>query len=132
CLLEGFNELWQRARCAILRDAVFAANLALHFAFAEGVCSGQHPAENRIVLSRRSLRMSEAEQVAVRPTIALLILHRLVGEIICTAVRVPVTNGVAQTAAPTAHRVHVFGEVEQVRADAAYLAQVRECVSLRL
>ena len=76
--------------------------------------------------------MSEAEQVAVRPAIALLILDRLVREVIGTAVHIPVANGVAQTTAPAAHRIHVFGEVEQVRADAADLVQARKRVSLRL
>ena len=68
----------------------------------------------------------------MRPTIALLILHRLVREIIGFAFHVPTRDGVTQTATPAAHRVHVFREVEQVRADAADLAQVRERVSLRL
>jgi hypothetical protein len=68
----------------------------------------------------------------VRPAIALLILHGLVREIIGTAIHIPVADGVAQTATPAAHRVHIFREVEQVRADAADLAQVRERVRLRL
>ena len=76
--------------------------------------------------------MSEAEQVAVRPTIALLILHRLVRELIGAAICIPATNGVAQAATPAAHGVHVFGEVEQVRADAADLAHVPEGVELRV
>ena len=76
--------------------------------------------------------MGEAEQVAVRPTVTLLILHGLVREVIGTAIHIPVADSVAQTATPTAHRVHVFREVEQVRADAADLAQVRERVRLRL
>ena len=130
--LERFDELRQCADCGILRDAIFTANLALHFAFAERIRAGQHPAEYRVVLWRRSLRVSEAEQVAVRPAIALLILHRLVREIVGFAFHVPTGDGVAQTATPATHRVHVFREVEQVRADAADLAQVRECVSLRL
>src|SRR5205823_5759622 len=100
--------------------------LALHFAFAERFSAGQHPAEDRIVLSRRSLRVSETEQVAVRPAIALLVLHRLVCQAVGLAADIPAPNGIAQTAAPTAHGVHVFGEVEQVRADAADLAEVLE------
>src|SRR5206468_1743860 len=104
CLLEGFNELRQCACCAILRDAIFTANLALHFAFTQRVRTGEHPAEHRVMLCRRSLRVSETEQVAVRPTIALLILHRLMREVIGTTVRVPMANGIAQTATPTAHR----------------------------
>ena len=34
-LLESFDELRQCADCAILGHAIFTANLALHFAFAE-------------------------------------------------------------------------------------------------
>ena len=74
--------------------------------------------------------MSEAEQVGVRPAIALLILHRLVREVIGTTVHIPAADRVAKTTAPAAHRIHVFGEVEQVRADAADLVQVRERVRL--
>jgi hypothetical protein len=76
--------------------------------------------------------VSEAEQVAVRPTIALLVLDRLVREVVGRAIRVPVADGIAQTATPAAHGVGVFGEVEQMRADAADLAHVRERVSLCL
>src|SRR5437867_8185646 len=78
------------------------------------------------------MRLSKAKQVAVRPAIALLILHRLVREIVGIAFHVPARDGVAQTTTPTAHRIHVFGEVEQVRSDTADLAQVRKGVSLRL
>src|ERR1043166_5859555 len=76
--------------------------------------------------------MSEAEQVAVRPAIALLILHRLVCEFVGFAFHVPASDGVTQTATPATHCVHALCEVEQVRADAADLAEVRERVSLRL
>jgi len=76
--------------------------------------------------------MSEAKQVAVRPTIALLILHRLVREVVGFTLDIPTADGVAQTAAPATHRVHVFREVEQVRANAADLAKVRKRVSLCL
>src|SRR5947208_15865451 len=72
------------------------------------------------------------EQVAVRPAIALLILHGLAGEIAGFTFQVPTRDGVTKTATPATHCVHVLCEVKQVRADAADLAQVRECVSLRL
>src|SRR5207247_6137769 len=108
------------------------ANLALHFAFTKRIRAGQHPAEYRVMLWRRSLRVSEAKQVAVRPTIALLILHRLVCESVGFTFHVPTGDGVTQTATPATHRVHVLREVEQVRAYAADLAQVRERVRLRL
>jgi len=47
-------------------------------------------------------------------------------EIVGAAVCIPVTHSVAQTTTPAAHGVHVFGKVEQVRADAADLAEVLE------
>jgi len=78
------------------------------------------------VLWRKGLRVSETEQVAVRPAIALLILHRLVREIAGFTFHVPTRDGVTQTATPATHRVHVFGEVEQVRADTADLVEVLE------
>jgi hypothetical protein len=68
----------------------------------------------------------------MRPTIALLILHGLVRESVGLTFHVPTRNGVTQTATPATHCVHVLREVEQVRADSADLAQVRECVSLHL
>ena len=70
--------------------------------------------------------MGEAEQVAVGPAIALLILHRLVSEVVRLTADIPATHGVAQTAAPAAQSIHILGEVEQVRADAADLAQALE------
>src|SRR5947208_3884612 len=72
------------------------------------------------------------EQVAVRPAIALLILHGLAGEIAGFTFQVPTGDGVTQTATPATHCVHVLCKVEEVRADAADLAQVRERVRLRL
>src|SRR5262249_23021525 len=132
CLFEGFDELRQSADRAVLDDTLFAANLALHFAFAEGVralgsgTSAQHPAENRVMLCRRSLRVSQAEQVAVRPAIALLILYRLARKFISLAANIPATDGIAQTTAPAAQSIYILREVEQVRADAADLAQLLE------
>jgi hypothetical protein len=63
-------------------------NLTLHFAFAERICTREHPTEHCVVLNGRSLRVSKAEQVGVRPTITLLILHRLVREVIGTAIHI--------------------------------------------
>ena len=65
-----------------------------------------------VVLHGRSLRVGEAEQVCVRPTVTLLILHGLVREVIGTAIHLPVADSVAETATPAAHRVHIFREVE--------------------
>src|SRR5437773_8610067 len=104
-LLERLDEPRQCADRRILRDTVFTANLALHFAFAERIGAGQHPAEYRVMLCRWSLRVSQAEQVAVRPTVALLILHRLEREVVCLAADIPATHRVAQTAAPTAQSI---------------------------
>src|SRR5262249_32817980 len=129
---KRLDGLRQGSDGAVLGNAVLAPNLSLHLTFAQRVLAVQHPAEYRVMLCRWSLRVSQPDQVRVRPTIALLILHGLMREVIRTAFRVPAANGVAQAATPTTHCVHVFGEVEQVRADAADLVQVRECVSLRL
>src|SRR5262249_43260455 len=102
------------------------------FSFAEGVgalgcrTSAEHPAEHRIVLGRRRLRVREAQQVAVRPTIALLILHGLAGEFVSLTTNVPTRHRIAQTTAPTAQSIDIFREVEQVRADTAYLPEVLE------
>src|ERR1051325_2118229 len=63
----------------------------------------------------------------MRPTIALLVLHSLVRQFISLAIDIPPTNGVAQTAAPTPQSIHIFRKVEQVRADAANLAEDLEC-----
>src|SRR5207244_1670573 len=99
---------------------------------AERIGAGQHPAEYRVMRCRGSLRVSQAEQVALRPTVTLLILHRLERKVVSLAADIPSRHRVAHTPAPATHRVHVFREVEQVRADAANLANVRKCVSLRL
>jgi hypothetical protein len=71
------------------------------------------------------------KQVAVRPTIALLLLHSLVRQLISLAAYIPAPDGIAQTAAPTTQSIHILSKVEQMRADAADLCQVLECQSLR-
>ena len=70
--------------------------------------------------------MSQAQQVAVRPAVALLILHHLVSQLVGFLVQIPAANGIAETAAPAAQSIHILGEVEQVGADAADLGQVLE------
>src|SRR5438093_11416466 len=110
--LERSDQLRQFADGVILRDAIFTANLALHFALAEGIRAVQHPAEHRVMLWRRRLRVGEAKQVAVRPAIALLILHRLMCESVGFTFHVPTRNGVTKTATPATHSIHVFREVE--------------------
>ena len=45
CLLESLNELRQCADRAILRDTVFAVNLALHLTFTQRVGACQHPGQ---------------------------------------------------------------------------------------
>src|SRR5205085_5705565 len=122
--------LRQFANRTIPRYTIFTTNLALHFAFTQRVRASQHPAEHRIVLWRRSLRMSEANQIRVRPTIALLILHGLVRQIVGLAADIPTAYCITQTATPTAQSIHIFCEVEQVRANSADLAEVLECQSL--
>ena len=70
--------------------------------------------------------MSQAQQVAVRPAVALLILHHLVSQLVGFLFKVPGANGIAQAAAPAAQSIHILGEVEQVGADTADLGQVPE------
>ena len=130
-LLECLDELWQFPHRIVLGDSIFPTNFALHLAFTERIRTRKHPAEDRVMLAGGSLRMGEAEQVAVRPAIALLVLHGLVGKVAGPTIHVPVANRIAETAAPTAHGVHVFREVKKVCANAADLVQIRECVSFR-
>ena len=82
------------------------------------------------MLSRRSLRVRQAEQVAVRPTVALLVLHHLVSQLVGFLLQVPAANRIAEATAPTAQSIHILSEVEQVGADAADLGQVLEGQSL--
>src|SRR5205814_4150884 len=115
---------------SVFCDAIFTANLALHFAFTELIRAGQHPTEYRVMLCRWSLRVSQAQQVAVRPTVTLLVLHRLEREVVGLAVDIPATHRVAQSAAPTAQSIHIFREVEQVSTDTADLGELLECKRL--
>src|ERR1019366_4289445 len=109
---------------------VFAVDLALNRALAQTFRAGQNPAEDGFVLSRRSLRVRESQQVAVRPTVTLLVLHRLVSQLVGFLIQVPAANRVAQNTAPAAQSVHILSEVEQVGADAADFGQVLEGQSL--
>ena len=120
------DERWQCADLGIRRHAWFALNAARDRAFAEALGAGENPAEDRFVIPTRGLRMRQAEQVAMRPTIALLILHDLAGQVVGLAADIPAAHGVAQTAAPTAQGINILREVEQVRADPADLAEVLE------
>jgi hypothetical protein len=61
----------------------------------------------------------EAQQVAVRPPVALAVLDGLVGERVDVLALIPRTDRAAQAAAPAAELLDVLREVEQVRADAA-------------
>ena len=72
--------------------------------------------------------LADRRATAISP----LILHRLVSEMVGFTFHLPTRDGVAQTATQTAHRAHIFSEVEQVHADAADLAQACERMSLRL
>src|SRR6516164_7483334 len=69
CLFKRLNKLWQFSDGAVLGDAILTADLALHLAFTEGIGTGQHPAEYRVVPGRWRLRVSETEQVGVRPAV---------------------------------------------------------------
>ncbi len=71
CLLEGFHDRGQLAGCGVGRHTILTIQLALDRALAQAFRTGQDPAEPRFVLSRKSLRVSQTQQVAVRPAGAL-------------------------------------------------------------
>jgi hypothetical protein len=75
------------------------------------------------VLGRGRLGVREAQEVAVRPAVALAVLDDLVGERVDVLALVPRADRAAQPAAPAAELLDVGGEVEQVRADAADLGE---------
>jgi hypothetical protein len=129
-LLECFDDIRQLAGRSVGGHTVFTVDLALHRALTQTISTSQDPAEDRLVLSRSCLRVRQAQQVAVRPTVALLVLHHLVSQLVGFLLQVPAANRVAETAAPTAQSIHILGEVEQVGADAADLGQVLEGQSL--
>jgi hypothetical protein len=81
-LLEGFHDRGQLAGRGAGRHTVLTIHLAPDRALAQALRAGQNPAEDRFVLSRRSLRVSQPQQVAVRPAVALLILHHLVSQLV--------------------------------------------------
>jgi hypothetical protein len=62
--------------------------------------------------SKRRLRAGQAEQVAVRPAIALLMFHGLESEVVDFAFHAPARDRVARTAAPAAHRLDVLREAK--------------------
>src|SRR6266700_3533112 len=110
----------------------FSLRRTTFFASAERLRKGgrtsarEHPAEDRFVFTARRLRVCEAKQVAVRPAIALLILHRLVRQVISFTADIPATHGIAQATTPTTQSIHILREVEQVRPDTADIAEVLE------
>jgi len=71
------------------------------------------------MLWRGSLRVSQAEQVAMRPTVALQILHRLQSEVVNLAADIPATHRVAQRPARIADFNDPVHGAHAVRLDAA-------------
>lgn len=76
--------------------------------------------------------MRQAEQVAVRPAVALLVLHHLEGQVVGLALDIPAADRVAEASSPTAQSIHIICEVEKVRSGAAHLRQVGERLGLGL
>src|SRR5207302_3524864 len=80
------------------------------------------PVVQRPVLLIRSLWVSQAKEVALRPTVALAVLDCL----ICQAIHrlcVPRLERGAETTTPAAEALHVLREVEEVRAGARHFQQ---------
>src|SRR5262249_49210395 len=81
-----------------------------------------HPVVERLVLLVCRLRVRQAEQVTLRPAIALAVLDRLV----CQAIdrpRVPRLDRGPQTATPPSKTLHVLREVEEMRTGARHVWQ---------
>jgi hypothetical protein len=92
------------------------------------VCLADGPTDREIGRAAAlRLRLGEAEQVAVRPAIALLVLDELERERVRILVEVPTGDRATQTAAPAAELFDVAGEQEQLRAGAAHLRHGGEC-----
>src|SRR5262249_20351347 len=81
------------------------------------------PVEDQIVILSWGDGMCQAEQIAVRPAIALLVLHSLEGHVLRCGLGVPLRYRPTQAATPAAQRIDVSGEVKQVCPDAADLGQ---------
>jgi len=79
---------------------------------AEAVGAGQDPAEEGVVITAGRLRVRQAEQVAVRPAIALLILDHLAGQFVGGAVDIQ-SDPVAADRGPNRAAIDILGEVEQ-------------------
>jgi hypothetical protein len=90
-----------------------------------------HPVEQVAPGELVGQRVRQAQQVAMRPAVALLVLDRLVGELVDRTRLVPPGDRAAQAAAPAAHGLHGLGELEQMRAGARDLGQRRERGALR-
>ena len=81
------------------------------------------PVEDGVVRLVHGHRVGQAQQVAVAPAVAALVLDGLVSQLAGRHGLVPGGDGAPRPAAPAPQAVHVGGEVEQVRADAGDLRQ---------
>ena len=70
-------------------------------------------------------RVGKAQQITVRPSVPLPVLHCLVGDLIDRRGEVPVAHRAAKTTPPPAELLNVASEQEQMRAGARH---VRQCL----
>src|SRR5262249_31189376 len=88
-----------------------------------------HPVVERLVLLIWSLRVRQAEQGALCPTVALAGRYWPVRPLL-NRLRVPRLDCGTETATPAAEALHVLREVEEVRAGARHLRQrVERCLA---
>jgi hypothetical protein len=103
-----------RCRHDILADRPLRDPITLHRSLTQTLGPGQELTEDRTVLGRRGLRVSQTRQIAVRPTIALLVRHHQVSQLGRFLSKAPGTNRVAEAAAPTNVSDLLPGEVGAV------------------
>src|SRR5688572_12792962 len=101
------------------RQAIHRHRLALRGLLFERFRTAHHVAVECVVLRGRSLRVRQSKQIAMAPAVALLVLQCLVSEPLDRLIVVPSCDRSTQTATPPAELLHVAGEMEKVRSDAA-------------
>ena len=82
------------------------------------------PGVELLVRRARRLRVAQAKQVGVGPTLPLAVLDRLVGELAHVLALVPTGHRASGGAAPAAEGLHCLSELEKVSAGARH---VRDC-----
>src|SRR6478736_1782132 len=76
--------------------------------------------------------MGLAQDVTVRPSLALSVLHQLVGQLVGILLRVPLANRGAKTTTPATELLEVADELEEMRAGANHLVDLLTGVLLGL